>query len=447
MKTRTSTAFYVTLLVIFSVSFLAVAVNGNGGDPFHSKEEMISMFKELCDDHPQYTSYESVGKTYEGREILMFRIGNPEGGKVLWDGQMHGSEDKGSETIYLIAKWLLESGDSRASQILENNCILFIPIVNVDSYNRANRNFENCRWGVNLNRNFETGWSRIACSSDQNYAGPYPASEPETQVMRRVFQEYSPTFYVNVHCGSGPFLSYYRDSNLTLANEVIAEISEISREMGVIPYRTTRLGSTGFGIGDAASFGISSWLLEMEGPDTCWQHSDALYRQLVDVYYPKCLAIFLAMCRTCEVETPPPTVFRVYHNGEAFDVAFESNSTVHDFHFSDLARSLTFNVTGPNRTEGFCNVAIPDSLLWGKFSIYKDGAPLAKGVDYTQQHNGTHHIFQIAYSHTTHEIEITGTEAIPELPIADQAIVQVMLVAILSIAIIATRLLITKAPS
>jgi len=37
-----------------------------------------------------------------------------------------------------------------------------------------------------------------------------------------------------------------------------------------------------------------------------------------------------------------------------------------------------------------------------------------KGDDYTQTSNGTHQIFEINYVHSTHTIEITGAETIPE---------------------------------
>jgi len=45
-----------------------------------------------------------------------------------------------------------------------------------------------------------------------------------------------------------------------------------------------------------------------------------------------------------------------------------------------------------------------------------DGDPLVKDVDYTQTYNGTHYIFDISYTHTTHLIEVRGTEVIPEFP-------------------------------
>lgn len=65
----------------------------------------------------------------------MFRIGNPNGGRVLFDGAMHGNEAAGSELLYSLAVWLLDSNDSLANEILVRTCTLLIPVVNVDKEN------------------------------------------------------------------------------------------------------------------------------------------------------------------------------------------------------------------------------------------------------------------------------------------------------------------------
>jgi len=97
-------------------------------------------------------------------------------------------------------------------------------------------------------------------------------------------------------------------------------------------------------------------------------------------------------------------------------VTVESDSAVLGFGFNQTEKNLRLNVTGTTGTAGSCDVIVPDSLLWGEFSLSMDGYPLVEGADYTQTHNGTHYLFHITYIHSTHTIEIVGTEAIPEFP-------------------------------
>jgi hypothetical protein len=274
---------------------------------WHAHEELIEMFKALSDAYPEYASYEAIGKSHEERDITLFKIGNPNGGKVMWDGSLHGWEDMGSEAMYLIAKWLLESDDEAAKRILQRNYVLFIPVVNMDSYIRQNMNHDQCQYGVDLNRNFERGWRGTSCGNYPNtYHGSYAASEPETQALRNTFQKYRPDFYVNTHyggCGAtdgcyGP----HRDSDTALANQIKARSEELSNVMGVEPYSSyTTWGSGGLAVGDAQGFGASAWLIEVAGGGTSYDHTEHSYEDIVDRYYPRLLAIFVAMCEASEV--------------------------------------------------------------------------------------------------------------------------------------------------
>src|SRR3989304_6806925 len=98
---------------------------------YETKASIISKYKTLCNQYPSLASYLSVGKSVEGRDIWLFRFGNSSGGRVLWDAQLHGNEDLGSETGYLFAQWLLTSSNSRAKYILAHNWVLIIPVVNI----------------------------------------------------------------------------------------------------------------------------------------------------------------------------------------------------------------------------------------------------------------------------------------------------------------------------
>jgi len=281
----------------------------SGGATFHTKDTLISMFKTLCDSHPKVASYAIVGKTYENRDIYIFKIGNPNGGSVLWDGCLHGWEDLGSEVEYQFATWLLTSNTPEAERILERNYVLLIPIVNVDSTERQNRDFVQSQYGVDLNRNFPTGWAPSSPTSQTSYSGQSAGSEPETQTMHNIFQDYHPAFYVNTHYGGGPYLSYV-SGNMTKINWVVNRINQLSSQTGVTPYEVRSGGGGGFAVADANSLGICSWLFEMasenspittgEASGACYMHTAHSLTDVRDFFFPKTFPILRAMCESCE---------------------------------------------------------------------------------------------------------------------------------------------------
>jgi len=273
---------------IFAVILILTATLGQVYALYESKTSIINKFKTLCDAHRTCASYASLGKTTQGRDIWIFRIGNPNGKAVMWDAQLHGGEDIGSEIELLMAKWLLESNEPTAKSILSKNYVLFIPVVNVDTWARTNINH------VNLNRNFVYKWGTTGSSSrsSSEYMGPYAGSEKETQVLRNAFKVYHPKFYVNTHMWGGPRLFYWRENNATLVSLLKTKITQISSQRGVTPYPTTPLSGGGFAIGDAGYYyKACAWLLEITGQST------PAYSAIARDYYPKCLPILIAMCQ------------------------------------------------------------------------------------------------------------------------------------------------------
>jgi hypothetical protein len=273
------------LLSVFPIPRVAAA--------YHTKTEMITMFKNLCEDYPSMASYEVIGKSCLGNDIYMFVFGNMSGGRVLWDSQLHGNEDAGSEICYWFAQWLLTNNTERTRNILEKSCFMVIPVVNPDSTGRTNANHYGgtVRYGVNLNRNFVNGWGQSGSSdkSSTEYRGPSAGSENETQVMRSVFSQYEPMFYVNTHMWGGPIVYSYRDNDPTTVSALKTEMEQLRSEFGGTPYGFTSIGGGGFAIGDAGVLGIQSFLLEINDENT------PSLNTLKSDYYPKCRLLLLAM--------------------------------------------------------------------------------------------------------------------------------------------------------
>lgn len=274
--------------IAFIVALVLLAVLGQTYALYESKSSIISRFKTLCDAYPAYASCVSLGKTTLGKDIWIFRIGNPNGGAIMWDAQLHGNEDMGSEIALLMAKWLLESNDSTAKSILSRNYGLFIPVVNVDKNGRTNINH------VNLNRNFLYKWGESGSGnpSSSEYRGPYAGSERETQVMRNAFKVYHPKFYVNTHMWGGPRLYYWNGNNATLVSLLKTKITQMSSQRGVTQYPTSSIFGRGYAFADAGYyFKACALLLEFDGAGT------PSYSTVVSTYYPKCLPILIAMCQ------------------------------------------------------------------------------------------------------------------------------------------------------
>ena len=248
-------------LIVASFNFMPSFAQSS---PYPDYPTFIANFEALATSYPQFVSYQTIGKSVLGQNIIMFKIGNPSGGVVLFDGAIHGYENEGSQLLYYYALWLLTSNDPLAQYTLANTCTLMVPVVNVDDYglNRTNAH------GVDLNRNFETDWIDAGSSdpTSDTYRGPSPLSEPESQALEGVFLNYRPYAYINLHDADGE--EFYESSytNSTYVNTVVEKINSLNLQRGVTPYPLESIISfPGAAMTDAVTKGGAqiSFLLEL----------------------------------------------------------------------------------------------------------------------------------------------------------------------------------------
>jgi signal peptidase I len=117
-------------------------------------------------------------------------------------------------------------------------------------------------------------------------------------------------------------------------------------------------------------------------------------------------------------------------NDVAYNVTLYMNSTISNFNFSQLDKLITFDITGymSQAENGFCNVTIPKNLLRCE-SLYEWQVRLnGTNVAYTATQNDTHTFIYFTHSYSTQNIQIIGTEVIPEFPSA--VLLPVLMVAI-----------------
>ncbi|MCH2115232.1 MAG: hypothetical protein MK171_10030 [Pirellulales bacterium] len=181
---------------------------------YDTYQDLTSIYNKLDDlqaGYPDLVSSFSIGDSYEGRTIRGIQISGTGGTKtsrpaVLLNGTQHAREWISPMANMYAAEQLLEQyGTSNSTMEMLNEVDFYvIPVVNPDGYEyswaspdnrfwRKNRRvtnvdiFGNESFGVDLNRNWATGWGGGGSSGDiarDTYRGTAPFSEPETQGMR-----------------------------------------------------------------------------------------------------------------------------------------------------------------------------------------------------------------------------------------------------------------------
>ncbi|HMK32307.1 MAG TPA: MG2 domain-containing protein [Nitrosopumilaceae archaeon] len=108
--------------------------------------------------------------------------------------------------------------------------------------------------------------------------------------------------------------------------------------------------------------------------------------------------------------------FLIKSEEKNFDVIISSNSQVSNLQFSEQAKKLTFTVAGETGTKGVTDITIPKSLLGGDMNVMIDGHMMSQNdfIETADTQDST--TLEINYNHSTHTIEVTGTNAVPEFP-------------------------------
>ncbi len=179
-------------------------------------------------------------QTFEGRSIYAMRISdnvqtNEDEPSMLLVSCHHAREIV-TPVLAMDAITRLTDGYGsvpRVTAAVDNNEIWIIPVANPDGYEyvwtgnnlwRKNRRDNGGSFGVDLNRNYPTGWS-ASCGgstspSSQTYRGTAPASEPETQTLMQLsldrrfakvldYHSFGRETLYGYSCSSHPFTSFY----------------------------------------------------------------------------------------------------------------------------------------------------------------------------------------------------------------------------------------------
>lgn len=195
---------------------------------FYSPDEMNAILDSMHLLFPNLISTRndiSTFKTYEGRPIQYLRMSNnptvdQDKPKVLFTALHHAREPMGlTQLIYFM--WdMLENYDTNPEikQLIDNTEIYFVPCINPDGYNynftnkpngggmwRKNRTLNpGGSIGVDLNRNYGLTWGHDDIGSSpmetsDTYRGASAFSEPETQAIAHLIDQYPFSLALNYH--------------------------------------------------------------------------------------------------------------------------------------------------------------------------------------------------------------------------------------------------------
>ena len=228
---------------------------------YRSYDESTEIFRDFQKEHPNNFKLESIGKTWEKRDINLITIAkdinsadkNP---ALFFSGTIHAREWVGHELAIEFATYILENLDTDPTiqSYLKNTTIYIVPCANPDGYEYSKNHFSFWRknrrvnadgsFGVDLNRNFPVGYVKSNATTSNVYGGPEPFSEPETRALRDFVEAHENiTIALDYHSQGNVFFPAHdfrhedtidtTDMNTLCAN-MAEEIKKISgREYGI----------------------------------------------------------------------------------------------------------------------------------------------------------------------------------------------------------------------
>lgn len=175
---------------------------------YHNYAELTAAVNRVVADHPSIAQKISIGRSYEGRELMAVKISDnvnvdEDEPEILFNSQQHAREHLTVEmAIYLMDLFTDNYGsDPRITNIVNTREIWIVPTLNPDGseYDIATGSYRSWRKnrqpnsgssyiGTDLNRNWGYNWGCCGGSSgspsSETYRGPSAFSAPETRALR-----------------------------------------------------------------------------------------------------------------------------------------------------------------------------------------------------------------------------------------------------------------------
>lgn len=131
---------------VFSIVFVSLATAADDVkvplrfNRWYNYDELTAAMRQLHQAFPNLTRLESIGKSYQGRDMWLLTIANPKTGAekgkpAMWvDGNIHGNEIQASEVCLYLSWYLLENYGKidRVTAIVDRAVFHILPSVNPD---------------------------------------------------------------------------------------------------------------------------------------------------------------------------------------------------------------------------------------------------------------------------------------------------------------------------
>ncbi|CAG4956798.1 unnamed protein product [Parnassius apollo] len=168
---------------------------------YHPLNVIYSYLQELETQYPSICTVSAIGRTAEGRDVMMLKISNSNTRNTgVWlDGAIHAREWISACVVMYIGEQIAKNFDTMPANITNKDWYL-VPVVNPDGYVYTHLNDRMWRKnrarlgtnvvGVDLNRNFGYKWGGVENSSGDpyhnNFRGFDSFSEPESAAVKDV---------------------------------------------------------------------------------------------------------------------------------------------------------------------------------------------------------------------------------------------------------------------
>ena len=296
---RKITILIVLFIFLFTTTFPVLSsyqtehpLNNTIGENYHyfTYQEMTDLLHDLEDEYSDIMKLESIGKTYQGRDIWMVKLSdnvdeNEDEPGVLLMGAHHGNEKPSFETVIFFIQHMVhnyskintdDDGDGqinedpidginndgdgltdedpsedRVREVIDNTQIFCIPMVNPDgveadtrkncapNYGPYGQSNEITSYGVDLNRNYGFRWffpyllkenyhlEWLIDDSSGIYRGERPFSENESQAVKNFVETKDISISLSYHdYGEWMIFPWMHSSRRVLHERLFRSIGE-----------------------------------------------------------------------------------------------------------------------------------------------------------------------------------------------------------------------------